>query len=101
VAGIARPQRFFDDVAARGWQVAGTMTFPDHHQFSRSDMARVFEAARLAGAGTVLTTEKDAVRMELHAQRDQRVAAVPLHCSMESPFIDWLLARDCLRKGPA
>jgi tetraacyldisaccharide 4'-kinase len=96
IAGIARPQRFFDDLAASGWQVAGTMTFPDHHQFSASDMSRVFEAARRAGAGSVVTTEKDAVRLELHQPRDRPIVAVPLNVVIEAPFVDWLFSRDRL-----
>jgi tetraacyldisaccharide 4'-kinase len=101
VAGVARPQRFFDDLAAAGWQVAGTMTFPDHHPFSLSDMSRVFEAARQAGAASVFTTEKDAIRMEPYQPGTRPIAAVPLNVTIESSFIDWLFSRSCLEEALA
>ena len=38
VAGIARPERFFADLASAGWDVVGTMAFRDHHLFTRRDI---------------------------------------------------------------
>ena len=63
VAGIASPDRFFEDLRAAGWKVAGTMTFRDHHRFTRRDVERIASAAREAGAGMIVTTEKDFVRL--------------------------------------
>jgi tetraacyldisaccharide 4'-kinase len=94
-AGIARPERFFSDVASAGWQVVGTLAFRDHHQFTRSDVARIARAARAAAAAIVLTTEKDAVRLEAQSLGDLPIAAVPLVVSIEPTdcFREWLLAR--------
>ncbi len=97
VTGIARPERFHADLAAAGWQVAATIAFPDHHQFTAGDMERVAAAARAASNAAVLTTEKDGVRLEAHPLKGLRVAVVPLIASLAPPsFADWLLAR--LRK---
>lgn len=63
LAGIAHPERFFDDLRAKGYEVVTTLPFRDHHPYSRRDLDRVFAAARAAGAMRVLTTEKDYVRM--------------------------------------
>ena len=93
VAGVARPQRFFDDLAAAGWNVAGRLDFRDHHRFDRRDMQRILESARQAGAAAVVTTEKDAVRMEAVAPADVPIAAVPLTATIEPDFEAWLLAR--------
>ena len=41
VAGIARPERFFADLTAAGWQVVGTMSFRDHHRFDARDVERI------------------------------------------------------------
>jgi tetraacyldisaccharide 4'-kinase len=62
-AGIAGPERFFDDIRAGGWTVTGTLAFRDHHPYSAADFARIESAARGSGAGAVLTTEKDFVRL--------------------------------------
>ena len=93
VAGIARPQRFFDDLTHAGWRVAETIAFPDHHQFTVADVVRVADAVRRVGARSVLTTEKDAVRLERLDLRAIPVAAVPLVAEIEPGFFDWLSAR--------
>ncbi len=95
VAGIARPERFFGDLAAAGWTIAGRVAFPDHHPFTARDAARIARAARAAGARAVVTTEKDAVRLERVDLDGMPVAVVPLVVSVEPAdrFADWLLAR--------
>jgi lauroyl/myristoyl acyltransferase/tetraacyldisaccharide-1-P 4'-kinase len=57
-AAIARPERFFDDVGARGG-----IRFPDHHRFGPDDLRRISEQAAGAGADAIVTTAKDAVRL--------------------------------------
>jgi tetraacyldisaccharide-1-P 4'-kinase len=54
---------------------------------------RIIAAACAAGAGTVVTTEKDAVRLEGHAFGGLGLAAVPLAVSIEPAegFASWLL----------
>jgi tetraacyldisaccharide 4'-kinase len=63
VSGIARPEVFEADVAARVGRVVGHAAFRDHHRFTREEIAAVTERARAAGAGTLVTTAKDAVRL--------------------------------------
>jgi len=63
VAGIASPARFFDDLRAAGCELAGTMAFRDHHPYTRATLNTIVAAARAAGADTILTTEKDYVRL--------------------------------------
>jgi tetraacyldisaccharide 4'-kinase len=64
LAAIARPERFERDVAASGAVVLGRAFFRDHHRFGANEVARVAEAARAAGAEAIVTTAKDAVRLE-------------------------------------
>jgi tetraacyldisaccharide 4'-kinase len=63
LAAIARPERFHDDVRGLVPAVAGSRCFRDHHAFSADELATVAAEARAAGADTVVTTEKDAVRI--------------------------------------
>jgi tetraacyldisaccharide 4'-kinase len=63
LAGIAGPQRFFDDLAAAGWNVVNTMTFRDHHRYDVEDLVFIAETASAAGAELIVTTEKDHVRL--------------------------------------
>ena len=93
-AGIARPERFFADLAAAGWNVVDTIRFPDHHRFTNRDLKRLTAAARAADA-IVMTTEKDAVRLAADDLGTLAVAAVPLTASIEPApvFAAWLLGR--------
>ena len=93
IAGIARPQRFFDDLTAAGWKLTGSLNFRDHHVYKAADLERIAQAARASGASVVLTTEKDAVKLEKLASADRSIAAVPLTVTFEPAFLDWLWAR--------
>ena len=64
LAAIARPERFERDVAGAGVAVVGRAFFRDHYRFRADDLARVAEEARAAGAEAIVTTAKDAVRLE-------------------------------------
>jgi tetraacyldisaccharide 4'-kinase len=95
VAGIARPQRFFEALAQNGWHVAQTITFPDHHWFTAADLERVDAAARTARAPAVLVTEKDAARLAGLPPPRVPWVAVPLEVSVEpgGEFVEWLCQR--------
>jgi tetraacyldisaccharide 4'-kinase len=75
VTGIARPERLRRAVeAAQGGAGAHCehLAFADHHPFSGADAARIrarFERLKaLNPDALILTTEKDAVRLEAHAE---------------------------------
>jgi tetraacyldisaccharide 4'-kinase len=89
-AGIARPERFFGDLEAGGWQLVGRRSFRDHHPYSRHDLAALTEAARRAGAKVLVTTEKDSARMRHLGPLDLPVVDVPLEISLEPRFAEWL-----------
>jgi tetraacyldisaccharide 4'-kinase len=61
--GIANPERFEESLKAGGMTIAGRMTFSDHHQYSKDDMAQVFREAEKLKSAAIITTEKDAVRL--------------------------------------
>jgi len=95
IAAVARPKRFFADLVAAGWQVVGSLAFRDHHAFTERDVARIRAAADAAAAAIVLTTEKDAVRLEACDVHGLRIASVPLTASVDPApaFGSWLLER--------
>lgn len=101
VAGIERPERFFDDLRAAGHRVLGTRVFRDHHVFTATDLAAIVDAARAAGAVAVVTTEKDAVRLEPLTTPGLPLASVALHTRIEpaEAFTTWLLARLAQARG--
>lgn len=64
VSGIANPQGFHQTLRGLGATLVGTLTFPDHHPFTPEDRARMGREAKAAGATWIVTTEKDAVRLD-------------------------------------
>jgi tetraacyldisaccharide 4'-kinase len=97
VAGIAKPQRFFNALRELGWDVACELPFPDHHWFSSADHARIAAAVRELNADGVITTEKDAARLGSGSVPgpDPVWAVLPMDVVIEpaDAFASWLLAR--------
>jgi tetraacyldisaccharide 4'-kinase len=96
VAGIARPERFFKTVETLEWEIAQPMVFRDHHWFTRKDLDSIQDAVLTLGAGGVITTEKDAVRLtSLSLPPDITWTYIPMRTAIEPAreFREWLLAR--------
>ncbi len=91
--GIARPEQFFAGLEAAGVKLAERISFPDHHVYSQADLEKLRTALRSAGASTLLTTEKDAVRLGGMAE-GLPVRTVPLRTEIENEAgaMDWLIA---------
>jgi tetraacyldisaccharide 4'-kinase len=64
VSGIGNPDSFHRTVRGVGAVLAGCLVYPDHHVFSEEDRRRMGEAARRCQADWIVTTGKDAVRLE-------------------------------------
>jgi tetraacyldisaccharide 4'-kinase len=62
--GIGNPGAFLVDLESWGLSIAGKMAFADHHRYSQSEVAELLEAAHRAGAGALVTTEKDAQNLQ-------------------------------------
>jgi tetraacyldisaccharide 4'-kinase len=94
-AGIARPERFFEAVAAHGFAVRDTVAFHDHHRYTDADLARLARVVASAGAEGAMTTEKDAVRLLAKRPVSLPVAWIPLATAIEPApaFRDWLSGR--------
>ena len=60
-AGLADNDQFFASLRAAGLTLAGTRRFRDHHLYSAADVAAI---KREAGDALVVTTEKDAVKID-------------------------------------
>jgi tetraacyldisaccharide 4'-kinase len=61
--GIGNPEAFFADLQLWGFSVIARESFRDHHRYGRSEVARLVQRARAAGAAALLTTEKDAINL--------------------------------------
>ncbi|MCX6552028.1 MAG: tetraacyldisaccharide 4'-kinase, partial [Acidobacteria bacterium] len=95
VAAIARPERFFEDLRASGWPVAGTTAYPDHHRFTSREIADLVATARRGGAAALMTTEKDLMRLQPFRPLPLPVMWLPLRIRVEpaDAFARWLCDR--------
>lgn len=64
LSGIGNPIAFDRTVKSVGLNVCGSKVLLDHHRYSAEDAPRICGAARQAGAAAIVTTEKDAVKLE-------------------------------------
>lgn len=62
-AGIGAPSGFFGELENLGARVLEAVPFPDHHPYTRQDVQKLVEWAKLMNAEAMVTTEKDAVRL--------------------------------------
>jgi tetraacyldisaccharide 4'-kinase len=62
ISGIARPESFEDGLKKLGVELIYSRRYADHHRFSESEVARMFDRSKARGARAVITTEKDSVR---------------------------------------
>lgn len=76
LTGIANPAPLLEHLEAEGIKVTKHLCYKDHHRFSNSELA---DLRRLAAAGPLLTTEKDAARLP-------GIAATPLPIHTEILF---------------
>ncbi|WP_291856604.1 tetraacyldisaccharide 4'-kinase [Marinilabilia sp.] len=81
IAGIGNPIPFFQEAAKYGGDFE-QLTFPDHHDFSESDIKKINgKLEQMARGAIILTTEKDAVRLshkKLPATLPEKIWYIPI-----------------------
>ncbi len=94
VAAVGNPLRFRRDVDKLRLEVRGCRFFRDHHTLSPDDWRSCWLEARSRGARYILTTEKDAVRLEHEPDFPLFVAIQSTQMVETGPFED--LLRSCI-----
>lgn len=80
--GIGAPEKFDATLRALGLDVVDMFPFPDHHPYSAKDLARL-SAAAAANQATLVTTQKDFVR--LPADFGAQVRVIPVTATLSEP----------------
>jgi tetraacyldisaccharide 4'-kinase len=80
VTSVARPESFVALLEETGIPAGDLLAFPDHHPYGQGE---VDEIQRRAGGRTVVTTEKDAVKLHAFRNRLPRVRVLPLRVHAE------------------
>ena len=61
---IGNPKSFFEHLRLEGYNVVLTRVFADHHNYDQSDVDRLIQDAQRHGAKHLITTSKDAVKLQ-------------------------------------
>ena len=62
--GVGSPSRFARQIDLMGMNPRGMQRFPDHHAYTAADLADLERRCRILGARWMLTTHKDAVKID-------------------------------------
>ncbi|HEV7487581.1 MAG TPA: tetraacyldisaccharide 4'-kinase [Thermoanaerobaculia bacterium] len=84
-AGLADNEQFFASLRANGLNVIGTRSFRDHHRYTAADIASIKASAATAGAEAIVTTEKDAVKID-----DRDIIAIAAEMIIEPEILEKL-----------
>jgi tetraacyldisaccharide 4'-kinase len=82
-AGLADNEQFFSSLRANGLAVVATRSFRDHHRYTPDDITAIRRDAAAAGAEAIVTTEKDAVKIDA---RD--IIAIAAEMSIEREVLE-------------
>lgn len=84
-AGLANNEQFFDSLRLLGLNVTGTKGFKDHHRYTAADIAALKKAA---GSAALVTTEKDAVKID-----DRDIIAIGAEMIVQPDVLEAIAAR--------
>src|SRR2546421_5506259 len=84
---IGNPESFFALLKREGFQLKYERSFRDHYRFNQTDLDRVEDAARNAGAELLITTAKDAVKLrQLKLEMPCYVAEISIDIAPSEEF---------------
>jgi tetraacyldisaccharide 4'-kinase len=92
---VGNPSSFFEQLRRSGYELALEKSFPDHHVYSQDEVDSVIRAAQGVGAGCLITTAKDAVKLrqisfsipcyvleiEMSIENDEELTRLILHAA--------------------
>jgi len=61
---VGNPQSFFTQLRDEGHELSFTKAFPDHYSYTQKDLDLLVNGAKKAGAEALITTAKDAVKLQ-------------------------------------
>jgi len=83
-AGLGHPDKFKATLEQNGFKLADFRSYPDHYRYTDHDMKELFE---LAGSNTLITTEKDFVRIPANYQGGVHVLKIELTLDRPSELL--------------
>ncbi len=95
LSGIAQPESFEHSLVKLGAELVYSKRFADHHRFTQQEILNVINRGKKRQAGTIITTQKDAVRFPKIDRRDLPIYFMRVEIQIVSGANDF---QDCVRK---
>jgi tetraacyldisaccharide 4'-kinase len=83
-SGIGRPRQFLKSLKSSNLEVAGTITFPDHHRYNQRDIDRLLALKKESHADNFITTEKDVINLGTLSSQLSSLHTAKLRIEIES-----------------
>ncbi|OGF64625.1 MAG: tetraacyldisaccharide 4'-kinase [Candidatus Fischerbacteria bacterium RBG_13_37_8] len=89
-SGIGKFDFFIAQVAAMGAIVLQCISYPDHYAFTEKDISKLQQIAQKKGAGRIVITEKDEVKLRAIKHLDERywIAVLSVAIEREGDFLN-------------
>lgn len=99
LCALGNPAIFVEDVTGLGAQVVYQKKLRDHHRYSQREIDEVVAQARDSGVEKLITTEKDAVKLEALNFGEMPVSVIEIKAQIEDEVsLKSLLLRTIVRK---
>lgn len=84
-SGIARPRQFIEGLKSSNLEIAGAVTFRDHHRYEQRDIDRLLALKKQTSADNFITTEKDLINLAKLSTQLSPLHITELRIELESP----------------
>ncbi|MGZ4874441.1 MAG: tetraacyldisaccharide 4'-kinase, partial [Candidatus Angelobacter sp.] len=84
-SGIARPRQFLEGLKSSKLEIAGTLTFRDHHRYEQRDIDRLLALKKQTSADSFVTTEKDVINLGTLSSQLSPLLTARVGIELESP----------------
>ena len=85
-AGIGNPNNFFDLLSSEGLKIKHTISYPDHYNFQKEEILKIIKYAQ-KNKYTILTTEKDYLRIEKYKLPEINFCGIDLNISKKEELL--------------
>jgi tetraacyldisaccharide 4'-kinase len=77
LTGIGNPDSFSDTASKLGLSIQDSLFFPDHFSYAeKQDRDMIISRFLKSGAGFIITTEKDYVKLKRHSEFEGKIVVV-------------------------
>ena len=98
--GIGNPKAFLKTLKACGAEILASRNFDDHHEYAQRDLDELSKLAESHGAGAVVVTEKDAVKLAaLNLPERVELLALKIEFNIDGANELWTRVAQALARG--